>query len=159
MSSSSCLPFSSRAAIWTFRVFNSVDRDLFLALEASSFFFTSSWAFRRPLWSTESLWKWVSLWKMGRGTFRELDFFYIHFTHLKCLPLFLFYAANVAKVPFLRRGCLQEPHTMKIILHTRLLSLGRLVQLLLKIPQLSHTAFQSVCQLSYISNFSELWIK
>lgn len=81
-------------------------------------------------------------------------FFYTHFTHLECFPLLLLHAANVAKVPLLRRGCLQEPHTMEIILQTRLLSLGRLVQLLLKIPQLLHSTFQSVRHLSYISNLS-----
>lgn len=35
---------------------------------------------------------------------------------------------------------------MKFILHTRLPSLGRLIQLLLKIPQLSHRVVQSVCR-------------
>lgn len=46
-SSSSCLLFTSRSEIWLFRVLFSVDRYLFLALEASSFFFTSSCSFRR----------------------------------------------------------------------------------------------------------------
>lgn len=56
----------------------SADKDLFLALEASSFFFTSSWSFRRPSCSTDSLWKCGSLWKISHGTFGELDKVYLY---------------------------------------------------------------------------------
>lgn len=49
MSSSSCFPFSSKVPIWPFSIFTSPHSIWFLALVASSFFFSSSWFFWRVL--------------------------------------------------------------------------------------------------------------
>lgn len=74
---------------------------------------------------------------------------YMHFSHLKCFPLLLLNAADVAEVPLLRRGCMQEPHTMKCLLRAGRPSLSRWIQLLLQISQLLHSVFWSLCQPHY----------
>lgn len=83
--------------------------------------------------------------------------FYIHFTHLKRFPLLLLNAADVAEVPLLKGGRMQEPHTVKFLLHARLPSLSRWIQLFLQISQLLHRAFRSLCQPFYMSELSEVW--
>lgn len=74
---------------------------------------------------------------------------YIHFSHLKCFPFLLLNAADVAEVPLLRRGRMQEPHTLKCLLRAGRPSLSRCIQLLLQISQLLHSAFWSLCQPHY----------
>lgn len=57
MSSSSCLPFSTRVPIWLLRVFTSLDSTLFRDRRPSDFFFRSSSSLWRASRSPASFWK------------------------------------------------------------------------------------------------------
>lgn len=46
----------------------------------------------------------------------HLQFLY---THLKRLPLLLLHGADVAEVPVLRRGFLEDPHAQKLFFYTQ----------------------------------------
>lgn len=136
-SSSSCLPLSMRVEIWTFRVLISADRDLFLALEASSFFFTSSWSLRRSSCSAEIFcvvcWKSRVLKHMNTTNGKD-DFW--RYTDLKRFSLHLLNGANIADV-FVLSGDFCNGLKVFVSIQDTWCLLSWLVQLLLEGPYLS----------------------